>query len=277
MTTEYGKKSRICLGWPWYDGPDKNTYQRYMEVCHYFGKMQERSEWLAWAKHNEIDRKDVPMLDTMQCDGALAEITADDGQFEFGYTDETGLSLVGEARERCIDNALQGGYDWIFFWDDDMLFAWSAFLRLWRHQKPAVAALAFTAREPILPVIFKWQISPRNGGEKWHATNILDYPKNKLISNEDVGGVIAFGTGVCLFNLSIFREIPKPWFNSTGMGEDVHFCLKCHQHGFPIYVDTSVKTLHKRYHPAWHGEKEYEESRKNHPEIYAKILSGELR
>lgn len=274
---ENEKVNRICLGWPWYDGPDRHTYQRYMEVCHYFGKMQERSEWLAWMRRNGHERNDMPPLDTMQADGDRAEITVDDGIFEFAYTDETGLSLVGQARERCVDNALQWGSEWIFFWDDDMIFPWSAFLRLWRHKKPAVAALAFTSREPILPVIFKWEISPRNGGERWHATNVIDYPENKLMSNEDVGGVLAFGTGVVLIHTSVFRQIPKPWFASTGCGEDVHFCLRCHEHGIPIYVDTSLKTMHKRFQPEWMDEIRYKKARAENPELYAKIASGEIR
>jgi len=266
------RKTKVCLGWPWYNGPDVDTYQRYMEVCHYFGKMQERSEWLAWMRQNDIDRDNIPLLDRMQADGDRTEITVDDGVFEFVYADESGLSLPGLARERIVENAQSAGADWLFMWDDDMLFPWSAFLRLWRHQKPVVAALAFTARDPICPVIYR--ITRTNtGGEKlvYGSDPVLDYPKNALISDDDIDGPLAFGAGVVLINMNVFRTIEKPWFNSTGCGEDYMFCLRCYLNGIPRYVDTSLKTLHRKKEPQWASEIEYEKMRKDHPGEYLRF------
>lgn len=271
MTTEYGV-TRVCLGWPWYAGPDQHTYQRYMEMVHYFGKLQERSEWLAWAHAEGITREGMPSLDKGGNDGgADCDIMVEDGIFEFGYSDEGGLSLPGLARENVADNALRDDYDYLLFWDDDMLFSWATFLKLWRHQKPIVAALAFAAREPTYPVIFRIN-QMRVGGEVIHKSQyVLDYPKDQLISDEDIGAAIAFGAGVVLIHMDVFRQIPKPWFYSTGCGEDWMFCVRAYLNGVPRYVDTATKTYHKEWAPRWIGEEQYEQRRKDHPDVYAKL------
>jgi len=211
----------------------------------------------------------------MQADGDRTEIGQSDGVFEFGYAMEGGLSLPGLARERVVESALAWGADWLFMWDDDMLMPWSAFLRLWRHQKPVVAALAFTAREPIQPVIYRIEEKQDDKGRLVRRSRfVLDYPQDQLISDEHVDGPLAFGAGVVLINMNVFKQIPKPWFHSTGCGEDWMFCIRCWEHGIPRYVDTSLKTLHKMRRPSWSGEDAYGESRRERPDDYERLAEG---
>ena len=278
------KRVRVLLGLPWYQGPDPNTYQLYFEQMHYYGRLRERCEWLNWIgeKYGRDDQvaalKELPLLDPMRADGDSQEITLeDDSIFEFGLTDETSLSLPGWARERCVENALKWNADWIFFWDADMRFPWSTFLKLWRHQKPVIAALAFTAREPTYPVISRILEKPDTenlvpNAIKYIAEPVFDYPKDQLIGGSDIGGSLAFGTGVCLINLNVFRQIPKPWFHSTGCGEDFMFCVRCHLHGVPRYVDTATKTQHKKHNPSWIDESVFLSSYEANPEEYAALL-----
>lgn len=263
------KTTKVCLGFPWYNGPDAHTYTRYMEMVHYFGRLQERSQWLQW-KDGEVPA-DIPLLDRMQIDGDRAEITAEDGIFEFGYSFQGGLSLPGLARELVVEDAMAWGADWLLMWDDDMLFEWSSFLRLWRHQKPVTAALAFTARVPIQPVIYRIKESHDHNGLKRQSEFVLDYPKDKLITDQDIDGPIAFGAGMVLINMNVFKQIPKPWFHSTGCGEDWMFCIRCFDHGIPRYVDTSVKTMHKGANPLWVDENLYETHRQLYVETYDKL------
>ena len=64
------------LGFPWYDGPSGQTYQRYNEVFHYLGRLQERCYALNWLgeKHGlESQQKyleEVDKLDRLYDDGA---------------------------------------------------------------------------------------------------------------------------------------------------------------------------------------------------------------
>jgi hypothetical protein len=136
-----------------------------------------------------------------------------------------------------------------------------------------VGALAFTARNPIQPVIYR--IKEKHGlkGLEWHSETVFDYPRDQLITDIDVGGPIAFGAGCVLFNMNVFKQIGKPWFHSTACGEDWMFCVRCWQSGVPRYVDTSLKTVHKVFKPQWHGEAEYDANRKAQPEEYARMIA----
>ena len=271
------KTTKVCLGFPWYNGPDPHTYTRYMEMVHYFGRLQERSYWLDEVVEN-LDG--LPPLDPSG-DDPEAELTLKDyelsGRFEFGYSNEGGLSLPGLARELVVEGALAWGADWLLMWDDDMLFPWSAFLKLWRHQKPVTAALAFTSRLPIQPVIYRILERHTAKGLVRESDFVLDYPKDRLITDQDVDGPIAFGAGVVLINMNVFKQIPKPWFHSTGCGEDWMFCLRCFDHGISRYVDTSVKTMHKSANPTWVSEDLYDLHKQNHPETYERLAKVGMR
>lgn len=267
------KKTKICIALPWYNGPDPQAYQLFFELFHYMGRLQERSKWFNAANY----QGKVWPLDPMEADGGRAEITPEDGIFEFGLTDEAGLSLPGLARERCVDNALKWGADYIFMFDDDMQFPWSTLIRLWRHQKPVVAALAFTARRPIQPVIYRIveKPDPVNKVMTYNSEVVYDYPKDQLISNAEVGGSLAFGAGVMLLHTDIFRQMPKPWFQSTGCGEDFFFCYRCQANGIPRYVDTSLKTMHKAAVSEWVDEGTYWTDREKYQDIYAKLIADQ--
>jgi hypothetical protein len=193
------------------------------------------------------------------------------GVIEFALCNFSRTSLVGKAREHICETAVDWGADYLFFWDDDMRFEYSAFLRLWRHQKPVVAALAFTARHPIHAVIYSIQ-------QKYDSVNnmkvfessvpVFDYPKDKLITNEDIGGELAFGAAVMLIDCSIFDAMPQPWFASTACGEDWFFCSRMSQYGIPRYMDTGVKTQHKAHSPVWCDEDAYWKYREDMHESY---------
>ena len=292
MTTETKEKDeisgmrreKVTLGFPWYAAPDVDCYPIFFQQMHYFGRLRERCEWINWiGKEYGQDAqvkalKELPNLDPSLADGDHTEFKLEENTiFEFGLTHLVSYSLPGQAREVLAESALADGADWLFTWDHDMQFAWSMFLKLWRHRKPVCAALAFTAREPIKPVIYRIHKARdiHTGQINYHSEWIQDYPKDQLIGSEDLGGSIAFGSGVVLFNTSVFRQMSKPWFHSTGCGEDWMFCLRCHLNNIPIYVDTSAKTVHKRREPRWAGEMEYEEERMEYADTYLRLQKNQ--
>jgi len=275
---------KLVIGLPWYIGPDDNTFPLYFDQMMYYGAMRERSIWRDvlgkdrfWEASNS-----VPPLDESGDD--LGNLTEEDfermGRLEIYICNYSRTSLVGKSREMIVDMALDVDADYLFWWDADMRFDYSAFLRMWRHNKPVVGALAFTARHPIHPVIFKIT-------KKWDPTNqdwmyegsdvVLDYPKDRLISSDDIGGSLAFGSGVVLYDMSIFREMPKPWFNSTGCGEDWFFCHRAEMFNIERYVDTSVKTQHKEHAPRWADEDSYWKSRETIRDSYVDIFGDSVR
>jgi len=242
------KKLKIALCLPWYDGADKDCVANFLGFQHYLGRLQERSAMIA----KGLMPPDTPLtpLDSWDQSG-MAEIPPElhGIALEFDLVAAIGVSLPGLARELCIDRALDMGADYLMFYDDDMQFDCSVLMRLLRHQLPVVAALAFTAREPIVPVLYR--MTPKDNGA-YHNEPILDYERDALIK------VDAVGFGVVLIQATTFRRVPKPWFSNPGAGEDIQFCFQCRKYGVPIYADTSAKTVHKpRFTPEWHSEEKY--------------------
>lgn len=272
------KVTRVALGYPWYVGPDVDCFSSYQGMLFYFGRLRERSLWYQQIAEKGVDasKVELPALDTWEGD-PRAEVLPEDGVFEFSQAVETRCSLPGLARERLADMALSVGADWLFTWDADMRFPLSTFLRLWRHQKPIVNALAFTSREPILPCVYRIRCGwdSRGNREKYTSETALDFPDDTLVGDEEIGGQLAFGAGVVLINTNVFRQISKPWYHSTGCGEDWMFCVRAAQFGIPRYVDTSFDIQHKRNEARWADKESYRKAREEHPEEYERWMKKE--
>ena len=272
---------KLAIGIPWYNGPDADTSTVYLDLMMYFGALRERTVFRdslskeAWEEVN----KTLPPLD--ETGNEAGNPTEEDyellGRLEIALVDYSRTSLVGRAREMIVDAALEWGADYLFWWDDDMLFEPSAFLSLLRNKVPVVSALAFTARVPIHPVLYsiKKDRDPTNNQEFVENSEIIfDYPKDKLVGNDDIGGELAMGGACVLYNMNVFKEIPKPWFSSTGCGEDWHFCYRCSEYGIPRYMDTRVKTRHKEHAPRWACAASYEAYKKAIPEQYEGLIKA---
>jgi hypothetical protein len=279
------KEMRLVIGLPWYAGPDDTTFPLYFDHMMYYGALRERSLWrdtLGKGVFEDVVGA-MPSLNEMGPNlGADPTLEEWDklGRIEIAICNYSRTSLVGRAREMVVELALQWPGDYLFWWDSDMRFDHSAMLNLWRHQQLVVGGLAFTARHPIHPVIYrmekKWDVV--NQLEMVEGSSILfDYPKDTLISNEDVGGELAFGAGVVLYNLDVFREVPKPWFASTGCGEDWFFCHRLSTLGIPRFVDTAVKTQHKEHAPRWADEEAYWRAREVAKGSYTDLFGDSVK
>ena len=260
---------KLAIGMPWYDGPDVKTFAMYQDFFMYLGQLRERTIFREAIGKEAFD-KILPTLPSLHI-GADPRIEDYDrmGKLDIALIDYSQTSLVGKARDLIIEGALQWEADYVFMWDADMGFEYSSFLNLWRHNVPVVGALAFTSRPPFYPVIMRIiEQSHSNDLASFTSEIVFDYPKDQLITNKDVGGAIAFGSGVILLNTAIFKQIPQPWFYSTGCGEDFHFCTRCHEYGIQRYVDTSVKTTHKRWDVDFISEEYYEKYKEENQQIY---------
>ena len=277
---------KLVIGLPWYNGPDAETGPVYLDMMMYFGALRERTLMRSEMPRDawEATNRALPPLDeTGDPEGNPTDEDYDRlGKLQIALVDYSRCSLVGKAREVIVRTALEWNADYLFWWDSDMKFSPSAFLRLFRNNVPVVGALAFTARHPIHPVIFKINRipDPNNTGEFLDNSEIIfDYPKDKLIGNDDIGGELAMGGACMLYNMNVFKEIPEPWFSTTGCGEDWYFCHRCAEYGIPRYVDTRVKTLHKEHASNWACESSYLQYR-DMPEfnaLYDEIMSPNIK
>lgn len=246
---------KIALGYPFYSGPDRDCFVHHAIFHHYLGRLQERLLWMNHTSHT-LPPVEVGRLDPVNSTGFSEIPTSLAGTtFEFCICDETGCSLPGLARERIVDSARIWGADWLLFYDSDMVFGTDAFLRLYLNQKDVCGALAFTARRPVTPVIYKFRRTwnEEAGCPSYYSEPIVDYPRNQLTRVDGVG------FGMVLIRMSVFDRIRKPWFHSPGVGEDILFCSLCCEAGVEVWVDTRVKTIHKPTFPLeWHDEAAYD-------------------
>lgn len=175
--------------------------------------------------------------------------------FAFGAVGEI---LVPYARERLGESAIspEVNADYLFMVDDDMLAPADLFYQLVKHDKPIVAALAFTRNPDHRPVIYEtiegWDASVQ---QRYGFTKFVNnYPRNTLVECD------AVGFGAVLIKTDVLKKVPRPWFFGMAQtGEDVQFCIKAKKSGFSVWMDTSIKLGHlgaptiitEEYSDAW--------------------------
>lgn len=150
------------------------------------------------------------------------------------------------ARNTICMKALEGGFEWCFMLDSDVIPPRDAVPRLMAHRKPIISGM-YCRRSPPhgVPVMIK------NGG--WHT----NFP---LGSVQEVDLV---GAGCLLIHRSVLERMPpidpqfgKHWFSwrvdrasvlppGEALSEDFSFCVHARRTlGIPTLVDTSIKCKH---------------------------------
>lgn len=163
-----------------------------------------------------------------------------------GVAYEFSLATIGNvltpiARERISEIAVENGFDYLLFIDDDMICPPNMFEQLFKHRKDIVGALAFTRFAPHKPVIYVMEEGFDSVAKKNYYTcqSWTDYPRDQLVECD------AVGFGAVLINCDVFSKIRRPWFTAaTGKGEDIQFCYEARKAGIKVYMDTACKLGH---------------------------------
>ncbi len=167
------------------------------------------------------------------------------GEEEYQFS----LGIVGQvfpalAREQLAQYSLDGGFDYLFMIDDDMICPLDLFEKLYANKKDICAALAFTRNPPHGPVLYNLEkgFDPFRGERYYCNYSVKTYPKETLVECD------AVGFGAVLIKVDVLRGMKKPYFMSTsGAGEDIHFCHMAREAGFRVFMDTRVKLGHLGY------------------------------
>lgn len=204
--------------------------------------------------HNEhdilleyCDRKDnVSLLTSTHSDRYICDETTHRWQ-------ENLIWKVAAFKNRFIERALAGGYDYLFLVDSDLYLQPPTLTHLVGLGKDIVAEVFWTQWEPGLPLLPQvWvgdqyrlfamdreeQLSDQEKSARTHE--FLE--KLKTPGTYKVGGL-----GACtlmsrnaLQGGVSFREI----YNSGLIGEDRHFCIRAAALGFELYADTFYPPFH---------------------------------
>ncbi|MEV7804995.1 hypothetical protein AB0O28_18800 [Microbispora sp. NPDC088329] len=179
---------------------------------------------------------------------------------------------IVEARNTATARFLEGDAEWLWWLDTDMGFAEDTLDRLIAAadpaERPIVGALCFAQQEYAPDGMGGYRTRPRPTLYRWAEvgdgrqgfTAWLDYPRDELVE------VAATGSACLVIHRSVFVAVGErygpTWYSrmanpTTGqlLSEDLSFCARAVQCGYPVYVDTRVKTSHLKQ--VWLSEADY--------------------
>ena len=146
---------------------------------------------------------------------------------------------IDTLRNDIVEKALAIGATHLLMQDVDMIYHPKTITRLLSHRLPIVGAMSFRRYPPFDPIMLKVK------ADKSGYASIGEWEENALVE------VDATGAGCLMFDMSIFRKMPKPWFKfyndpDTGatIGEDIGYCQDLKAAGYQIFVDTSSPADH---------------------------------
>lgn len=154
-----------------------------------------------------------------------------------------------QARNKAVSKAIDGGYNYILFLDNDQIIPMNALKRLLNHDKDIIAGY-----------------SMMGVGDK--RTNASFYVKGDPFGHYDfytsewlitgnnepcIKLVDAIGFSCILIKTSVFNDLPYPYFkyveykNKSVLSEDLYFCDSVsNKRGFKIYCDTCLHIGHQK-------------------------------
>lgn len=161
---------------------------------------------------------------------------------------------VAQARNEIAAEALDRGAEWIWWLDDDLIFAPDTLLRALERPEDIVIGLSMMR----MPAIggqqgstFKPLWSQRtHHGDKWAPVEQIVTEANGLMRL-----VSGTGGGV-LTRRRVFEKVARPWwaigqYVPDMFWEDIYFYDKCRQAGFEVWGDPSIKFGHDTMVTLW--------------------------
>lgn len=162
------------------------------------------------------------VADTAFCLAAMTAYEATRGELT-GFISPRG-SLLPILRHHVVERAIEQDATHILWIDSDMTFPRDGLRRLLAHGEPVVACNCPTRRHPARPT----------------AVSMKGLPIFET-GQKGLERVRTVGFGFCLTEVSVFKEMPRPWFSEGWeagrreyTGEDCYFCLNA---PCPILID----------------------------------------
>lgn len=171
-----------------------------------------------------------------------------------GRIDETSGANIVTPRNKVVREFLveKKDADWLLLLDDDMTFQSDLVDRFLKvadpKERPIVGGLCFSLNkgedQEVCPTLY--------GMGDQGTTRFMDYPADQVVKVAATGAACLFVHRTALEGILARNSPPWPWFAETvtgdqwgdSMSEDITFCLRAWQAGFPVHVDTSIKVGH---------------------------------
>lgn len=144
---------------------------------------------------------------------------------------------IDTLRNDIVERALIEGCTKLIMLDVDMVYHQKTITSLLARRLPIVGALCFRRYPPFDSIMLRGDVKGYMPVDEWEEDELVE--------------VDATGAGCIMYDMSIFREMPFPWFKfrhdpetGAGIGEDIGFCQDLKEAGYRIFVDTSVPADH---------------------------------
>lgn len=160
----------------------------------------------------------------------------------------TASSLVYDARNSLVRQAIEENCDRILWLDSDMTFSPNLMIQLAAdldEGREIVSGMYFKRRSPVMPVCYKeigYFKDESNGRSTPVALSYEDYPQDQIFECK------GFGFGACMHTVDIARRVVEefglPFSPILGFGEDLSFCMRLTKLGIKIWCDSAIKLGH---------------------------------
>lgn len=152
-------------------------------------------------------------------------------------------SLVYDARNGLGKQALMGDYDYVLWFDSDMVFETDTMERMFKtlqdNKLDILTGLYFRRVPPYSPVLYR-TLDYHDSKAIW--TEFDELPEKALVEVAGCGfGCVLMSTDVLMSVQGKYNTMFQPM---QGMGEDLAFCWRARQCGYKIMCDTSLVVGH---------------------------------
>jgi len=157
-------------------------------------------------------------------------------------------SLVYVARQMLTEIFLKDKrFDYLFFWDSDIVLPPQTIQRLREHDKDIVSICYYSKDPPYQPIFFK-----ESDGNKYKWIKDTEYLTLRNENNEiPLQEAVMVGLGGCLIKRSVLeylvKDVPDMYFPLDKKGEDATFCKHLIEAGFKLWVDPNIVVGHVGY------------------------------
>lgn len=150
-------------------------------------------------------------------------------------------------RNRVVTEALEASADFVLFVDADVVPPPGAVAALLRRGVPVVSAVCV---ERVAP----FEVCSVRSLEPYARYTVAD-----LKGLTALLPVVAAGAGCLLVRRAVFEAMRAPWFRCGQispelLSEDLDFCLRAAEHGFPVHLDPTVRAGHSVEGIIWPGD-----------------------
>lgn len=171
------------------------------------------------------------------------------------YLQEWSSANISAARNTLVSRFLGDASqpEWLLFIDSDMQWRHDAIDQMLavadREMVPILGGLCFgSAHGRLFPTLYT--LTKRDG--KLTCVRAVDYPRDQLVRCDATGAaflMIHRDVLVAMRDRQFNRTFP--WFmeqelDGDAVGEDIAFCLRARQMGYPIHVHTGIKIGHHK-------------------------------